>query len=367
MIKVSRICRKYEKNERIYGTKEELFRFLKWYTLKVGCYIKEKKVVILNLPSKDEREVKYLENDMLTIQDVLQILKKRILLIAIITIMTIGATALINEKVLVPQYRTSMQLYIGKDTNEGTQGYNSSELSLYQQLMTTYAGFFQSEDVIARAIKDKNIGMTVGEIKSSLSVAISDKDRFLTTSIVTLDPNKGKEVLEVITEEFMKTSTEFIPNGTVQVLNTPKVPSGPFSPNKPMNILVSLVIGFMVSVTLSLFLEYLDNSVKKKDDIEKLLGVPVIGMVPEFNEKVFEKEKKQRQIRDKKISNSNNTQNEIANLVAAKEVSVDIDTDVKAEITATVIGDLEDGKDDIQDENTRTGRRSKGAKRRTRT
>lgn len=228
---------------------------------------------------------------MLTIQDVLQILKKRWILIVAIVVVSTVAAGLVSTYVLKPQYKTSTKLFVGKDLNETTNGYQTSEVQMYQSLMTTYAGLIQS-DLVERAIEGKNVDMSVGQIMSSLQVSPGDKDMFLSMSIVTLDKTTGKEVLELITEEFMKKSTELIPNGNVQIVTAPKEPNGPFSPNKKMNVVIAFAMGLMVGVTLSLFLEYLDNSVKNKEEIEKLLGVPVIGMVPEFSDKELEKEKK---------------------------------------------------------------------------
>lgn len=232
-----------------------------------------------------------MENEMLTINDVLQILKKRWILIVAIVVVSTVAAGLVSTYVLKPEYKTSTKLFIGKDLDQTTNGYQTSEVQMYQNLMKTYAGLIQS-DLVERAIEGKDVEMSVGEIMGSLQIAPGDEDMFLSMSIVTLDKAAGKEVLELITAEFMKKSTELIPNGNVQIVTAPKEPSGPFSPNKKMNVVVAFAMGLMVAVTLSLFLEYLDNSVKNKEEIEKMLGIPVIGMVPEFSDKELEKEKK---------------------------------------------------------------------------
>ena len=231
-------------------------------------------------------------NEMLTIRQVLQILRKRLVLIVVIVLISTCVAAGISKYALKPEYLTSTQLFIGKEIKEGNQDYQASEISMYQKLMTTYARIIQSEDLIERAIKDKSVGMSARQILSLLQVKAGDDDLILTMSITTSDRSKGKEILELLITEFMNTSEELIPNGNVQILATPRVPSGPIGPNTKMNTLIGFALGVMIALTLALFLEYLDNSIKSTEEIEKLIDVPVIGVIEEFKEKKQKGEKK---------------------------------------------------------------------------
>ena len=53
------------------------------------------------------------------------------------------------------------------------------------------------------------------------------------------------------------------------------------SPNKPLNIALGIIIGLVVGVGLAFFIEYLDTSVKTIDDVERSLGSPVLGVIPQ--------------------------------------------------------------------------------------
>ncbi|MCL1857509.1 MAG: polysaccharide biosynthesis tyrosine autokinase, partial [Kiritimatiellaeota bacterium] len=55
----------------------------------------------------------------------------------------------------------------------------------------------------------------------------------------------------------------------------------PVSPNFAMNILLSIFAGLFFGIVLAFFVEYLDTSIKTVDDIEKYIGLPVLGMIPQ--------------------------------------------------------------------------------------
>ena len=55
------------------------------------------------------------------------------------------------------------------------------------------------------------------------------------------------------------------------------------SPNKKMNIAIAFLLGLMVSLGLVFLLEYLDNTYKNKEQLEKELDIPVIGVIPDVD------------------------------------------------------------------------------------
>ena len=61
------------------------------------------------------------------------------------------------------------------------------------------------------------------------------------------------------------------------------MPEKPVSPNKKLNILIAFVLGLMVSVGVSLLLEFMDNTFKSKTDLEQALDLPVLSTIPEFD------------------------------------------------------------------------------------
>ena len=69
--------------------------------------------------------------------------------------------------------------------------------------------------------------------------------------------------------------------GQVEIIERAVPGIKPVRPNKPLNIILGVVIGLVVGVGLAFFIEYLDTSVKTIDDVERSLQSPVLGVIPQ--------------------------------------------------------------------------------------
>lgn len=83
-----------------------------------------------------------------------------------------------------------------------------------------------------------------------------------------------------ITQEFMQSKV----SGRFKVLEPANLPRTPGKPNRPVLILLSLVVGGMIGIGLILFAEQHDQSMKNAEEVENLLGLPVLGAIPRVEE-----------------------------------------------------------------------------------
>lgn len=67
---------------------------------------------------------------------------------------------------------------------------------------------------------------------------------------------------------------------SVIILSEAFVSSEPIRPNKKLNISIAIVLGLLVFILLAFVLEYLDNTLKTPEDINRELGMPVLGVIP---------------------------------------------------------------------------------------
>jgi len=72
-----------------------------------------------------------------------------------------------------------------------------------------------------------------------------------------------------------------VPRNPVEIIDVAEPNNRPVSPDLFVNVLLSIFVGLGAGVGLAYFIEYLDTSIKTADDVERLLGVPVLGLIPQ--------------------------------------------------------------------------------------
>ena len=222
-----------------------------------------------------------MEEQVISISEIFEAIKKRWIIIVAITLTATIISGIISFFVIDPVYEASTKVFVGKEENDNA-AYNSSEINMYQQLLQTYAQAIKTKDLVNRAISGlKYDGLEARNVVESLTVNPISNTQILQIKYQSKDPNEAKDVLKSVTDEFIVTAKELVPNGNVRIIEEVELPQNPVSPNKKMNIAIAFLLGLMVSVGLVFLLEYLDNTYKNKEQLEKELGIPVLGAIPD--------------------------------------------------------------------------------------
>lgn len=224
-----------------------------------------------------------MEEQVIRLDEVFEALKKRWLMIVSITLIATIISALLSFFVIKPKYEASTKVFVGKEEGENA-AYSASDVTLYQQLMKTYAETIKTKDLVERGLNGLNIDIDPSAVLDGLNVETIASTQILTIKYTDENPQVAKAVVENVTDEFIKTAKEMVSNGTIKVIQSVELPENPVSPNKKMNIAIAFLLGLMVSVGLVFLLEFLDNTFKSKEQLERELEIPVIGAIPETKE-----------------------------------------------------------------------------------
>lgn len=222
-----------------------------------------------------------MSEDNIKIEDIIDALKSRWQLILSITLVAVIAVTFVSFFIIKPKYQASTKLFIGKESDgKADEKYNSTDVQMYQNLLKTYADVVTTNDLITRAIDEKGLDLKAAAIKGGLKVEPLTSTQILKITYTSGNKEECRDVVDAITQEFIKTSNELIANANVKVVESVTLPEAPVSPNKKLNIVAALALGFMVGAGLALLLEFLDNTFKDREQVENITGIPVIGTIP---------------------------------------------------------------------------------------
>lgn len=214
-----------------------------------------------------------------------EVLRKRWLLVIILPIIAAITSAVISFFILQPVYQASTTLIVGKKAEVGqaaAQMLDNSVLQANLQLAKTYATIAQSRTVEQNVIKALDLSLTVAELDSLISINPVKTTEILEIQVTNTDPGLAAAIANSMTQEFSKAVIEIKKVDSVSIVDTAVTPDKPIKPNKTLNVLIAFVVGLMASVGLVFLLEYMDNTIKTSSDVENLLGIPVLGVIPNY-------------------------------------------------------------------------------------
>ncbi|OCS83285.1 YveK family protein [Caryophanon tenue] len=231
----------------------------------------------------------------ISLQDIFQTLKKRLGMIAGITIAAIVIAAIISFYVITPMYQATTQILVNQQSSQSQQ-VTTSEIQTNLQLINTYSEIIKSPAILDIVNAELDLELTASQLASKITVSNANNSQILAVSVQDESHAVATDIVNTIATVFQKEITTLMNVDNVNILS-PAMHSenpSPVSPNKVLNMAIAAVLGLMIGVGLAFLLEYLDTTIKSEKDVEDLLELPVIGLVSPITEKDLQKSTRRR-------------------------------------------------------------------------
>jgi polysaccharide biosynthesis transport protein len=108
-------------------------------------------------------------------------------------------------------------------------------------------------------------------------------EKLVEYNILKREAEANKTLYEGLMTKLKETAiSQGLRSSNIRVVDPAMIPSTPARPAKARNLALGLLVGLVGGVGLALLREYLDNTVKTPDDIEMLVRLPSLAVVPQF-------------------------------------------------------------------------------------
>ncbi|MDT8716515.1 capsular biosynthesis protein [Clostridium sp. 19966] len=214
------------------------------------------------------------------IKEYFSILKKRYKLILWITLLAVITSGVFSYIVIKPTYKTNISVIIGKGESTKDSTYNYNDIMMYQNLVKTYVELTTSAKVMNDTISNLGLSLTADQLEAMISVSPKASTEFMDITVKSKSPSDAMNIANQLAKSLKSISATVMKEDNVQILDEAKLPTSPDSPKPLLNMMIAFLLGLMLSIGLLFLLEYMDNTVKTEEEIEKLCGVPVIGIIP---------------------------------------------------------------------------------------
>lgn len=208
------------------------------------------------------------------------VIRKKLWIIIISGIITAAAVGVYTATVIKPTYTSSTMLYI---LNKSTTLTSLTDLQLGTQLTKDYKVLVTSRPVTSQVIANLDLNLDHEELLKKVKVDNPTDTRILTISVTDTDPYMAKTITDEIAQIAAKRMAEIMDTIPPNIVEEGYVPTKRTSPSITKNTVIGGVAGVFVAGFVILGIFVLNDTIKTPDDIEKYLGLTVLGTIPVFD------------------------------------------------------------------------------------
>lgn len=221
----------------------------------------------------------------ISLQELFTTLKKRLGLIALLTILAVIIAGVISYTLLTPIYETSTQILVNQEKQEASQVINQN-IQADLQLINTYSVIIKSPAILDQVAAQLDLDLSAEQLNQKITVSNAENSQVVNVAVRDEDPAVAVDIANTTANVFQTDITELMNVDNVSILSPAVLKDNPepVAPNPMLNMAIAAVVGLMLGVGIAFLLEYLDTSIKSDQDIEDVLGVPVLGMISPIQE-----------------------------------------------------------------------------------
>ena len=217
--------------------------------------------------------------------DVFQLLNtlwKRKLIIALVAIVT-GAIAFAYSSFIVkPEYTSTTRIYVVNRNQGDKPGLTNQDLQAGSYLVKDYREIILSQDVLEKVVTDLQLDMPTKNLASKIQVTVPVDTRIVSISVKDKQPEEASRIANSLREIAAQKIISVTRVSDVTTLEEARPATSPSSPNIRRNTLIGFLGGLGVVVVV-LLVELLDVRVKRPEDIEDVMQIPLLGVIPNLD------------------------------------------------------------------------------------
>ena len=148
-------------------------------------------------------------------------------------------------------------------------------------LATTYSSIINTSVVLEEVVESLSLEMAPEHLKNNLSISQVGSNPILKITVNDENAVSARDIADSLVNVFSDRLVEVTKYNCISILEDAKISNMPINQPSIKQAVFIGIIGFMLGISSSILLEYLDRTIKSSDELEKLFDVPVLGVVPE--------------------------------------------------------------------------------------
>ena len=215
--------------------------------------------------------------------DVFQLVKvlwKRKFLIVLTAIIAGLVAFAYSSFVIKPQYTSTTRIYVVNRNQADKPGLTNQDLQAGAYLVKDYREIILSQDVLEKVVADQKLTMDAKTLGKKVSVTVPADTRIVSISVRDGNPEEASRIANALREVAAQKIISVTRVSDVTTLEEARPATSPSSPNIRRNTMMATIAGVGFVTVIVLLVELLDDRVKRPEDIEEVMHISLLGVIP---------------------------------------------------------------------------------------
>ena len=221
------------------------------------------------------------------LRDYLRILRKKWLLVTVMTALGIGA-GFVPVMLMPPTYEANTQLYVSVRSEVGTTGDLMQGNSFAREVVSSYADVVGTSVVLQPVIDELELDTTVSELAEKVQASTPEESVLIDIAAEDTDPGQASAIAEAVGESLKQAVQDRLEparadgESSISLTTTQQAltDEDPVSPRAELLLPLGLLVGLFAGLGLAILTAVLDTRVHSVRDIKQITAVPVVGRIP---------------------------------------------------------------------------------------
>ena len=221
----------------------------------------------------------------LDIKEILKIFWNKKVLILSITIIFLLVGFIYSSFFVTPMYRATTTIILVQSADTGVdKAITQSDVTLNQKLVPTYSALIKKRIIATPVIQNLGLNISENDFAKKVTASSVNDTELIDISVTDSNPYEAAKIANEVAKVFGEEIKGIYNIQNVSIVDEAIVPKTAYNVKPVKNMVIFGFIGLIISLIATFLMFYFDTTIKSKEDVENITGLPILTVVPEYED-----------------------------------------------------------------------------------
>ncbi|SDC02513.1 Capsular polysaccharide biosynthesis protein [Paenibacillus sp. UNCCL117] len=219
-------------------------------------------------------------------KELMRVLKKRLWIVLLVVAIATITTAMYNKSNYQPIYQASTKVIVNKTVELeqlGNEQMDLGSMAYSIRLIDTYKEIIRTPAIMEKVVQRyPDLKLTAGELSQIINVQSINNTQVMTIMVRDFSYERAMQIVNAVTAVFQSEIPKIMKVNNIEILHNAEMKERPVPVNQQSNmyVFISAFVALVFALGAVLLLEFLDDTLKSEQDVERVMGLELLAAVP---------------------------------------------------------------------------------------